>query len=105
MNTGEWKACAIALESFPGDFPPRAAEAYRLLLEGLSYDEVMTGIQRYVRTGERWRPSPGEIVALAGRAVALPPFGVIREALTLACRSTPVRLARERRRGRDLSGS
>ena len=96
MNGAEWKACAIALESFPGEFPARSAEAYRQLLEGLSYEEVMGAIQRHVRTGSKWRPSPGEIVALADRAVALPPFGAVREQLTRACLSTPVRLTRTR---------
>ena len=72
----------------------RQARIYRDLLDGLSHDEVMGAIRRHVRQGERWRPSPGEIVALAGRAVALPPFGPVREALIQACRTGPVRLAR-----------
>jgi hypothetical protein len=90
----EWAACATALEAFPGDFPPRSANAYRWLLDGLTGDEVMEAIRTYVRRGERWRPGPGEIVALAGRAAALPPFGAVRQALTLACQSTAVRLSR-----------
>ena len=82
-------------EAFPGEFPPRAANAYRQMLEGtLTAEECLEGLRRYVATGERWRPGPGEIVALAGRATALPPFGAVREALSRSCRSVPVRLAR-----------
>lgn len=94
MTDRDWAVCATALEAFPGDFPARSANAYRWLLDGLTGDEVMEAIRVYVRRGERWRPGPGEIVALAGRAATLPPFGVVRRALTLACQTTPVRLSR-----------
>ena len=94
MRDADWAECAVALEVFPGEFKPRTAESYRRLLDGLSKDEVLGAVRAYVRKGEKFRPTPGEIVALAGRAVALPPFGVLRQALTLACQRTPVRLAR-----------
>jgi len=95
ISDSEWVTIAVMLEAFPGDFPPRAAKAYRLMLEGaLTGEECIEGIRRYVARGERWRPGPGEIVALAGRAVALPAFGAVREELTRACRTRDVRLAR-----------
>ena len=95
MRDRDWAPVAVLLESFPGDFPPRAAQAYRAMLEGtLTAEECLLGLKRYVATGERWRPGPGEIVALAGRAVTLPPFGAVREELGRVARSTPVRLAR-----------
>lgn len=94
MDDREWAAIAVMLEAFPGDFPPRAAKAYRVMLEHLTGEECARGIRRYVAKGERWRPGPGEIVALAGRAVALPAFGAVREELSRVCRMTAVRLAR-----------
>jgi hypothetical protein len=94
VTNAEWAVCATALESFPGDFPPRSADAYRHLLDGLTQTEVLEAIRRHVRLANRWRPSPGEIMGLSGRSVGLPPFGPVREALTLACRTNAVRLAR-----------
>lgn len=94
MIDREWAACATALEAFPGEFPPRSADAYRQMLEGLTQAEVLESIRRHVRKGIRWRPAPGEIMALAGHTVGLPPFGPVREVLTRACRSNAVRLAR-----------
>ena len=94
MIDRDWAECAVALEAFPGDFPPRQANAYRYLLVGLTRTEVMEAIRAHTRKGERWRPSPGEIVALAGRAATLPPFGLVRKVLTYACESSAVKLAR-----------
>ena len=82
MTDSDWAVCAATLEAWPGDFPPRSAEAYRRMLEGLTVEETLEALRRYTRQGQRWRPSPGEIVALAGRAVSLPPFGALRQALT-----------------------
>ena len=95
ISDREWADVAAMLETFPGDFQPRHARVYRHLLKGLSYEQIVGAIRRHVRQGERWRPSPGEIVALAGAAVVLPPFGMVRETLIAACRTTGVRLARE----------
>jgi hypothetical protein len=68
---------------WPGDFTPDAAKAMRLLLGDVDFERVLSGLQRLLYAGARFRPSAAEILAEARRDPSAPTFD---EALVLLFR-------------------
>lgn len=55
-------------------FTPAAANAYRVLMDGIEPEPAIAAVRQLVHQGQTFRPKPGEIAALARRDAGAPTF-------------------------------
>jgi hypothetical protein len=62
VHSDQWDAIGLLLDQgWPGEFPPEAQGAYRVLLEGFDPEQILAAIRVLVRRGGRFRPSASEL--------------------------------------------
>lgn len=62
MLNEQWDAIGLLLDQgWPGEFPPEAQGAYRVLLDGYDPEQILAAIRVLVRRGGRFRPSASEL--------------------------------------------
>jgi hypothetical protein len=80
-SSDDWDAfCSLLEHGFPGDFPPEASKAYRLLLDGTDPGEIVAALRRLLHRGHTFRPSAAELL---GEVRADPSRPTFEEAFTL----------------------
>ena len=55
-------------------FTPAAADAYRVLMDGIEPEPAIAAVRQLVHEGQTFRPKPGEIAKLARRDASCPTF-------------------------------
>src|SRR3954452_1330274 len=61
-------------KGWPGELAPDAAEAYRVLLDGVDPERVIGGLRRLLHGGAKFRPSAAEILDAGRRDPRRPTF-------------------------------
>lgn len=64
MTSDEWTGiCTLLEHGWPGEFTDGQRAAYRVLLDGLNAEQVVTALRTLVRGGGTFRPPAAEIAA------------------------------------------
>lgn len=71
----EWDVFASLLaEGWHGEFTDTAADAWRVLLDGLEPEQAIQGLRRLLHEGRPHRPSASEVIAAAHHDPTVPTF-------------------------------
>lgn len=96
-NDVQWDGfCALLEEAWPGEFDEHARTSWRVLLDPLEPERMVSALRQLLLEGRRFRPSVSELLAAARTDPSRPTF---HEAFTLIYGPRGILRARSKRPG------